>query len=116
MKGGYYSVEISPNVHVISVDTLFYNADDQTNDETMKQEELDWLKGLFANATEADTFILMSHIYETASDGWLNWSEDTWQSQYYQLLLDNRDKILIEITGHDHLADFRVHSAEWLYD
>lgn len=56
----------------------------------------------------------MSHIYETAADGWLNWEEDTWQNQYYQILWDYRDKIIFEITGHDHLADFRTHSAhEW---
>lgn len=31
-------------------------------------------------------------------------------------MFDYRDQILIEITGHDHIADFRTHSAAKLFD
>lgn len=77
----------------------------------MKQDQYDWIVGLFENAEAADRFILMDHIYETAADGWLNWEEDNWQQKYFDLFLAHRDKIIFEITGHDHLADFRAHSA-----
>ncbi len=29
---------------------------------------------------------------------------------------DNRNQILIELAGHDHLADLRTHSANEIYD
>ena len=58
----------------------------------------------------------MSHIYETAQAGWANWAEDQNQQDFYQILQANKDKILIEVTGHDHLSDFRTHSADQIFN
>ena len=45
-----------------------------------------------------------------------NWTENDYQLAFYKLFWENRDKILIEVTGHDHIADFRSHSAIQLFD
>ena len=59
---------------------------------------------------------MISHIYETSQIYAANWYENNDQKSYYELLWHYRDKIIIEVTGHDHLADFRTHSAAHLYD
>ena len=52
------------------------------------------------------------HIYETAS-WWLgsypNWKEDDYQKKFFDLMEKYHDRILFEITGHDHLAGLRTH-------
>ncbi len=54
------------------------------------------------------------HIYETA--GWWksafpNWKEDNLQETFMKLMEAHRDKIVMEITGHDHLAGLRTASV-----
>lgn len=62
----------------------------------------------------------MSHIYETVGGETnileLNWTEDSYQTEVFKILYDNKDKILIENAGHDHLADMRAHSASRMFD
>lgn len=114
--GGYYRVQISDNVHVLSVNTLPYNAEDRTDDADLKINQLNWLSDQLAQSAPTDKFILISHIYETSQAGWANWTEDTNQRDFYELMLQYRDQIIFEITGHDHLADLRAHSATEIYD
>ena len=51
------------------------------------------------------------HIYETAG-WWLkafpNWNEDYLQKAFMDIMEIHRDKIIMEVTGHDHLAGMRV--------
>jgi len=58
----------------------------------------------------------MFHIYDTSAIGWKNWNEDSYQTTWYDLMLKYKDQIIFQITGHDHLADFRTHSASELFD
>ena len=54
------------------------------------------------------------HIYETAAWWGMqyhNWVENSNQAEYLQILSDHRDKIVFEVTGHDHLADLRTASV-----
>ena len=56
------------------------------------------------------------HIYETQSwwgtDVAYNWAEDENQIAFQALLLQYKDKIIVEVTGHDHLADVRAASGD----
>lgn len=50
------------------------------------------------------------HIYETT--GWwkeaiFNWEENSFQDSFFDIMLSNKDKIILEVTGHDHLAGLR---------
>lgn len=67
-------------------------------------------------ADKDDKFILITHIYETSQDGWNYWSENTNQLKYFQLLQQFKNQIVVQITGHDHQADFRTHSASLVWD
>lgn len=44
MQGGYYRLQVAENLHVISVNTLPYNSNDETDDTDLKVEQLAWLK------------------------------------------------------------------------
>ena len=60
--------------------------------------------------------MLMSHIYETTQPEKKNWKENEDQAKYFELLNTYKDQILIQVTGHDHLADFRTHSSSVLFN
>jgi hypothetical protein len=40
LLGGYYSVEVAPNLKVIAVNTLYYNAEDETPDSMIRKMQL----------------------------------------------------------------------------
>ena len=78
--------------------------------------ELDWLERCLADAGPSEKFIIQVHIYETA--GWsgdgepfVQWKENDHLARYVNLLYKYNDIIVFEATGHDHLADMRVHEA-----
>ena len=72
--------------------------------------QLDWLSDKLSKAELDEKFIIMMHIFETA-DWWdevyPNWAEDSNQSIFFDIILSNKDKIILEVTGHDHLAGLR---------
>lgn len=55
------------------------------------------------------------HIFETA--GWWgktgasNWKEDNYQKRFYAIREQYRHLILLEVSGHDHLANLGFHAA-----
>ena len=58
--------------------------------------------------------MLEMHIYETASwwiTAFANWHEDHYQQQFFALIEKYHDRILFEVTGHDHLAGLRTHKV-----
>ena len=55
------------------------------------------------------------HIYETADywqGGFSNWKEDTNQEKFLKLMKQYKDKIILEVTGHNHLSGLRYHQAD----
>ena len=73
--------------------------------------QLDWLSDKLSKAELDEKFIIMMHIFETA-DWWdevyPNWAEDSNQSIFFDIILSNKDKIIFEVTGHNHLAGLRA--------
>jgi len=65
-QGGYYRVEIADHLHVLSVNSLCYNATDGTYDVDLKTAQLEWLTDAFTSSDSSDKFILLYHIYETS--------------------------------------------------
>jgi len=55
---------------------------------------------------------LTSHIYGGARyEGETLW-HDSFTSSYFSTLLKYHDKVMIEVSGHDHYADLRYHSSQ----
>ena len=55
------------------------------------------------------------HIYESASwwqGAFANWWENDNQSSFTSLMKQYRDKIVMEVSGHDHLSGLRFHEVE----
>lgn len=70
-------------------------------------------------STTADKFILISHIYESANfnaKSFKNWAENERQTRFYQLMWAFKDRIILEVAGHDHISDLRTHSASQLFN
>ena len=44
----------------------------------------------------------------------MNWKEDDNQTAFFALMLAHKDKIILEVTGHDHLADLRAAKTDSL--
>lgn len=114
--GAYFRTKIDDHLHVLALNTLPYNDQDVTNCKPLKDAEMQWFEDQLTNAGENDKFVILTHIYATlrglGGEFEKIWHEDEYQAKYYQLVWEHRDKILIENTGHDHLSDFRTHSAK----
>jgi hypothetical protein len=101
------------------LNTLFFNSLDTYDDLSKEVEQLLWLEEQLMNSTSTDKFILISHIYESAnynSESFNNWAENARQTWFYQLLWAFRDRIILEVNGHDHISDLRTHSANKMFN
>jgi len=73
---------------------------------------LDWFEQeLLSARSESRGVIITTHVYVgTRYSG-----EDLWESEatteYFRILREYRDVVIIEVTGHDHFADLRYHST-----
>ena len=110
-NGGWYRVDIpGTELSVLSLDTLYYNSRDTLPAESTGNEQLVWLRKQMAESDEDHKFIIVEHIYETASywfGAWDNWKEDKDWNEYVDILQTYRDKVVFEATGHDHLMSIR---------
>lgn len=76
-------MQISEGLYVLSINTLPYNSEDEVHDVTFQEQQLAWLTDQLSGSSPSDRFIMLCHIYETAQNGWLNWTEDGNQQAYY---------------------------------
>ena len=80
----------------------------------MKDEQdaqLAWIEEQLQKAAPEEKFFTMMHIYETAgwwSGAFENWKEDSYQKSFFDIMLKYREKIIFQVTGHDHLSDLRT--------
>ena len=74
---------------------------------------LDWLESnLKSAANTSRKFIISDHVYDgTRYNENQMWHEE-FQARYYQTLLDHSSQIIMEVVGHDHIADLRYHSSQ----
>jgi hypothetical protein len=106
---------VSENLFVLALDTLYYNYKLEVSDlQVQMDEQLAWFEEQLFSSEPEDKFILLTHIYETA-DYWQfhsspHWNENKRLENFYKIMWFYKDQILIEMAGHDHLADLRAHS------
>jgi 3',5'-cyclic AMP phosphodiesterase CpdA len=66
MKGGYFTVKLDNYMSVISLDTLYFDSENEQDDMQQQAEQLKWLSNLLKNPpSKGHKWILASHIYET---------------------------------------------------
>ena len=98
-QGGWYRVDIpGADLSILSIDTLFYNTQMMEATSEAEDEQLAWLRKQLEEAGEGHKFILLSHIYETASYyqiAYDNWKQsDGYFDTFTKLLEDHVDKIV----------------------
>jgi len=75
---------------------------------------MDWLDSKLDDDT-GNKFILFSHIYAggvmqhnvDTPEGISYWKEP-WNQRYFDMMKKHRDRVIIELAGHDHWEDLRV--------
>ena len=113
LEGGWYRADLIPGkLTLLSFNSLQMNSSSVVRDLTGEEDtELDWLEAQLVNAAPGEKFLVQMHIYETAGlwngVGWANWKKDRHLERYLRLMNVHADKILLEVTGHDHLAGMR---------
>lgn len=111
MEGGYYRVDLTDELSVLALNTLYFDSerDPKAIDTRPRgKEQLQWLR---EQLTEDSTrrFILISHVYGGSRyNSWSLWNDEP-RDAYFKLLAKHRDRVVIELGGHDHFASLRSH-------
>ena len=114
MQGGYYRVDLTPKVSVLSLNTLMFNTNLLgQNADPNTENQLNWLESALNSSEPDHRFILTFHIYAGSqiwknSNGlvWNQWNAN-YTSRYAKIIRDNHEKIILEVAGHDHIGDLR---------
>ena len=117
LQGGWYRANLIPNkLTLLSFNSLQMNSENEQNKILEEIAELDWLEAQLTNADFGEKFILQMHIYDTTSfwknKAYANWIQDEHQERYFSLMKVHADKVLLEVTGHEHLAGLRYSANE----
>jgi hypothetical protein len=97
---------------VLALNTLYFNKkNDITNQGSVPADHLTWIR-LQLSENSNRKFILTSHIYPGAKyeSKSKNLFMPDFNNEYFDLLLEFKDKIVIEVAAHDHYSDLRYHS------
>lgn len=113
MDGGYYRIPITDSFSLLAVNSLEYNLG-QYPDEIGAEagHQFDWLSSNLSK--DNHKYVIFEHIYAGGRGKHSNALkyEDLWTASYddnyFDLLEKNRDRLMLEIAGHDHWEDLRV--------
>ena len=114
MEAGYYRVDVSDSVSVLTFNNEYMDVD---NDTTFQADEgfeaLDWLEEqLISGKGDNRKFIISGHVYPGARYHANSMWHDQFNERYFQILRDQHESVIIEIMGHEHWADLRYHSSD----
>lgn len=118
MSGGFYRYDVSSEVSVLTLNSMYYLIDnDQSPEGQVPEGQFSWLRSqLELSAGTNRKFILAFHVYGGAR--YKNkdmWTEDMTR-EYFQILRDHSDQILIEVGAHDHYSTLRYHTSNYVMD
>ena len=112
LYGGYYRVDIDSKLSVLATNTLYFNSKNiHTNQGSIASDQFVWLENQLSESSTRK-FIITNHIYpgakyESKSDNLFDSDSNT---RFYDLLLKYKDKLVIELSAHDHFTDVRYHA------
>lgn len=115
MYGGYFRVDVTSSLSVLSLNTLEYNVDQYPSEVGPEHDALlQWLEAQLSEQSSRK-FIILSHIYagsrtkhSTVQEGNELWNDDD-TDKYFKIIHAHSDRIAIEIGGHDHWAGVRTY-------
>lgn len=112
MAAGYYRADPTPDITVLSINSMYMYADDLSTHAGEDQTEDAWFEYQLSLARlEGRKVIIIDHVYAgTRHNGEKLW-DDAPNQRYFNVLRDYADIVIIEVVGHDHLSDLRYHSS-----
>ena len=76
---------------------------------------MDWLKRQLREDS-GRKFVILNHVYAGARYQTFSLWNDYANQIYFELLRSHRDKIIIELAGHDHFTSMRYHTGSQVFD
>ncbi|CDW83200.1 UNKNOWN [Stylonychia lemnae] len=118
LDGGYYRVDLSEKISMLMINTLMYNKNnDPANQGDQLEDQFAWLEKQFMTAEHDRKFIISNHIYPGSKQEQI--PAKLWHSNYtsdfIEILLKYNDKILLEVSGHDHISDLRYNHGSKIH-
>ena len=118
MKGGYYRVDLNDQVSALVLNTLYYDSKRDykiSPDMGAGDEEMRWLEKQLSEDS-ARKFIITYHVYPGSRyNNFALWNDKP-NHTYFDMLRRYKDRVIVEIGGHDHLASLRSHSGSDVLD
>jgi len=116
LYGGFCRIDIAEGYSVLQLNTQYFDIQNASEFQIGEAEaQMSWLQYQL-QAGNGRKFIITNHVYPgtryQSTDMW----NHTYNKQYMKILRDNADKVIIEVSGHDHYADLRYHSSDNVYD
>lgn len=115
--GGFYRVDLNDKVSVLSINTLYYDSERTRLDSTGSGvEQMFWLEDQLKTADKNRKFIIIQHVYGGARYNnhpmWFSYPNQ----MYFELLEKFKDKVIMEVGGHDHFTSMRYHTTKDVLD
>ncbi len=112
--GGYYKIDIDSHITVLSVNTMYLNKKNDNSKQGSEAEDiLAWMRSHLTLAKQQGRkFILTNHIYAGAkySSNSKDLLVSSYNDEYFNILAEFRDSIILEVSAHDHYSDVRYHT------
>lgn len=119
--GGYYRVNLpGSRVSIIAMNTIAFSPKNIPQDQGDAQRlQLQWLEEQLRSAESYRKFIIANHIY-VGIQSKDQASKYVWTEEYvrdYTAILERfSDRIVVELSGHEHMADIRYNNGSALYN
>jgi len=111
-NGGYYRADISPTLSILSVNSMYFDFNDNSLHNGEQVLVNNWFEYELSLAkTEGRKVIITAHVYAGSRYGAEELWHDTYLVEYFENLRNYHDQVVIEVVGHDHYADLRYHSS-----
>ena len=111
--GGFYRVDLTDEVSVLAINTLFYDSERSDDIDTAPKgkAQLDWFEAQFAQDSTRK-FIPISHVYAGARYGEFELWDKSAAKRYFDILHKHNAQVVMEFSGHDHFSSLRAHREE----
>ena len=113
MNGGYYRIDLNENLSVIAINTLMYNSRADEDFQSLGdqyEDQFSWLISQFNNSEADRKFIITEHMYIGAkfeNNQAVNLLKCQYNRRLISILKLYHEKVILEVSGHDHVADLR---------
>jgi len=117
MAAGYYRADFNERITVLSLNSMYMDSADESTHQDEDFLAGSWLEYQLALAEAQDRkVIIMDHVYAGSRyKGEQMWYEN-FNREYFRVLRKYHESVIIEVVGHDHLADLRYHSSDNVVD